>query len=962
MKNKYFKIIFLFFLAFIQKSLLTNDINSYDGSFASLKNNFDDYKDLSFKLNELTYVSDIPFSKYEFSYLVGLKIGDFIPFKDIDIAYKQLKHIKRFKTIDINIKQQKDGMSLHFDLTANWIFKRIGLKGIWFDKNQYEELYLQQPGDVFDISLHEESVQAIKNLLREKGYFNNVVEDELVYEKTTKLVTVKINVIANRCFKIENLNFDLKNINKDDSSTARVMEKLKRNFKDDLIGVHYLKSMVEKQVKRIKIFLRKKGYLNCSVKIKRLINKRNNKIKIIFDIDLGKKWKIKFEGNRFFSKQQLKQNILSEDKPVWLFSPQIISEQLIQEYYKKGFWNIKINYDIHPNGAALFKIQEGRQIFIDSVIVHYSKKKDRSKDNLFFNELLNNRFYDETFLNLGLENLSDFYVRNGFWDFKFLEKRFVQDKKTGNYNILIIVEKGVQRFYGGVKIKCFKKLEDDPFFKKYNDVVSRPEYLTPFNVSWISEQRFFLLNHFQKQGYWYVEIHPELVETKLDKDRVKIEVLWRVDLREKIKFGKLLLRGNSSLPFRRILKELRFKQGEVWDKSKLDLTSSRFKKLDLFKEVQFQPYKAAKVSGIKPVILTLVDDDPYEVRFRLGYFLTSKNFLLKQQSTYKVGSSFIFKNPTNSADKLSFNADVTLFERNLNIDYQLPSPLGWPIISKAKAYANKYIQPVEIGKSGSAYEAIQNGFLVGLSNEYKNNYFWGLNIGDEWMETSQVRGNLNFAPELVDKTIPYVFVEPSLVIDTLDDRVNATKGTITFLSLKAMVPHKEAKPIFKIMLEQAFLKPIFGDVVGGVHFRWGHIFRQDFEYIMPIERFYLGGPHSVRGYEIDSIPPLGVSEKIENGEVVKIYTIQGGSSMLNGNLELRFPLFKSFKGVVFQDIGVLSQTGFSGFKGCWYPGTGFGFRYKTPIGPLRFDIGWKWKKRLPGDCPYAWYLTIGEAF
>lgn len=84
--------------------------------------------------------------------------------------------------------------------------------------------------------------------------------------------------------------------------------------------------------------------------------------------------------------------------------------------------------------------------------------------------------------------------------------------------------------------------------------------------------------------------------------------------------------------------------------------------------------------------------------------------------------------------------------------------------------------------------------------------------------------------------------------------------------------------------------------------------------------------------------------------------------MINGNLEARFPIYKSFKGVIFQDIGVLSQSGFSGFKGKWYPSSGFGFRYKTPIGPLRFDIGWKWKKRLKGDTPYAWYLTLGEAF
>ena len=84
--------------------------------------------------------------------------------------------------------------------------------------------------------------------------------------------------------------------------------------------------------------------------------------------------------------------------------------------------------------------------------------------------------------------------------------------------------------------------------------------------------------------------------------------------------------------------------------------------------------------------------------------------------------------------------------------------------------------------------------------------------------------------------------------------------------------------------------------------------------------------------------------------------------MLCGNVELRIPLYKSFGAVLFQDIGVLSQSGFFGLTDTWFPTTGFGFRYKTPIGAIRFDIGWKWRKRIPNDLGYGWYLTVGEAF
>jgi outer membrane protein assembly factor BamA len=53
------------------------------------------------------------------------------------------------------------------------------------------------------------------------------------------------------------------------------------------------------------------------------------------------------------------------------------------------------------------------------------------------------------------------------------------------------------------------------------------------------------------------------------------------------------------------------------------------------------------------------------------------------------------------------------------------------------------------------------------------------------------------------------------------------------------------------------------------HLRFGHIFRSKFEKIPPNERFYLGGPNSVRGYDPDALPPYGVSEKIVKGKTMQ---------------------------------------------------------------------------------------------
>jgi outer membrane translocation and assembly module TamA len=85
--------------------------------------------------------------------------------------------------------------------------------------------------------------------------------------------------------------------------------------------------------------------------------------------------------------------------------------------------------------------------------------------------------------------------------------------------------------------------------------------------------------------------------------------------------------------------------------------------------------------------------------------------------------------------------------------------------------------------------------------------------------------------------------------------------------------------------------------------------------------------------------------------------------MMNFNAELRIPLFNNAWAVLFQDVGLLSSDQFADFKPDHIAaGTGFGVRYLTPIGPLRFDVAWKWRREAPNEHSYNWFLTFGQAF
>jgi len=108
------------------------------------------------------------------------------------------------------------------------------------------------------------------------------------------------------------------------------------------------------------------------------------------------------------------------------------------------------------------------------------------------------------------------------------------------------------------------------------------------------------------------------------------------------------------------------------------------------------------------------------------------------------------------------------------------------------------------------------------------------------------------------------------------------------------------------------------------------------------ERFFMGGSESHRGFSINQAGPRDLATGFPIG----------GNSLFLNSFELRVPLWENRLGIVlFHDAGnvyssirrmrllKLSQSSPSDFDYTVHA-LGWGFRYKTPVGPLRFDLGY----------------------
>lgn len=139
-------------------------------------------------------------------------------------------------------------------------------------------------------------------------------------------------------------------------------------------------------------------------------------------------------------------------------------------------------------------------------------------------------------------------------------------------------------------------------------------------------------------------------------------------------------------------------------------------------------------------------------------------------------------------------------------------------------------------------------------------------------------------------------------------------------------------------------------------------------------RFYLGGTNSVRGWYRQELGPKRVIT--ENGDFVD-YVPAGGRALFSFNLELRQELNSFIRGfgvAGFLDGGqVWRSVRNIGGRPLQF-GAGGGFRYQSPIGPLRIDIGYKINPTETDvniyrgeDYGSAWsrigiHLSIGQAF
>jgi len=263
---------------------------------------------------------------------------------------------------------------------------------------------------------------------------------------------------------------------------------------------------------------------------------------------------------------------------------------------------------------------------------------------------------------------------------------------------------------------------------------------------------------------------------------------------------------------------------------------------------------------------------------------------------------------------------------------------------------------------------------------------FGYPIWERWQVSSSYRFDDTTLSDLEDITASVIrdsrdinvtsSVTLGLRRDTRNRLYDPTEGSDYSLNIEyAGGPLGGDSAFTKAELSAGKYYPFFLDTTLHLRGVMGQVMENSGGMLPVYERFYLGGINTLRGFKTRRVSPRVRVYKYTNLPPL-VENRVGGEKMWYTNLEWIFPLVKDagLKGVVFLDAGNVYdgcndlapneeciQAGDSWDIGNLKKSLGLGFRWLSPMGPLRLEWGYNLDP-VGNEDSSNWDFAIGGAF
>jgi outer membrane protein assembly complex protein YaeT len=407
-------------------------------------------------------------------------------------------------------------------------------------------------------------------------------------------------------------------------------------------------------------------------------------------------------------------------------------------------------------------------------------------------------------------------------------------------------------------------------------------------------------------------------------------------------FGTISIEGDVSVNENVIRRELAFKEGDLYQQSRITESQRRLYGLELFQFVNIAPRLPEDRSPSVPVVVTVAEGKHRRLQLGVGYGSEEKA---------RGRVSWRHVNFGGGARTVETEAKWSSIEQGSS--WWASEPIFTSRSSGGRAIVTKDFSRAPAG----ADRGVRNTISGSLIREYQNYSIAESALGDPTMRDQLIslgldpdsgRGNGTLSAFEID-------FERNTSAQPLDPRQGysisghlESAGSVLGGSFHYNELVGEGRKYFGLGRRFIWANRIRGGTIAG----------SDTAQIPFFKRYFVGGSTSVRGWGRYQVSPLSTS-----GLAI------GGRTMMEVSTEARFGMRGKLSGVVFLDGGNVWLEPWDAQLGDLRWAVGPGLRYDTPIGPVRVDLGIQLNpidglliNGSPENRKWRVHFSIGQAF
>lgn len=647
-------------------------------------------------------------------------------------------------------------------------------------------------------------------------------------------------------------------------------------------------------------------------------------------------------------------------------------KKIQDKYLEKGFFLAEVTYTITPSADGhevdvVFVIDEHAKVEVTEV--NLLGVKSLPQDDLralmatrvggYLSFITSEGTYREELFQRDLQVIQMAYLDHGFVNVRVEKPTVALSPDKRFIAVTIVVEEGDQYTLGALDVTG-DLLE--PKEAVLGRLASREGMV--FNRSALAQDIQTINDAYYDRGYAYANVTPV---TSVDAESKVISLTFNVEKGSLVYIERIDIIGNTKTRDKVIRRQLRVYEGELFSGVGVRRSREKVTALGFFETVEVT-HKPG--SDGEHVVLQVEVKEKSTGQFQVGLgFSNVESFIFTAQIAQQ--------NFLGWGQSVSASAQLSALRSFFQLQYFDPYFLDTNFIFSVDAYRTQldyfgFIRTATGGSLGLGYYLVQDELSVNVGYTAESVQ---LEAGRDFVNSvslsNQFRSGITSALRL------------SSTWDRRDNRLFPSSGW--YLSAMFETAPRFLNPAPESMQynfnrvtanARGYVKLPLGAVLKG-QATLGYI--QDIVPDVPLpssELYFLGGINTIRGYPLRTITPKELVGCSTRPDATSCAFGVGGNKQAVFNLELELPLLEKvgIRGVLFYDAGNVYRSDANFFQHIpddsnknltlplgMYHSVGFGVRWFSPIGPLRFEWGVPLNRRV-GDEPIQFEFNIGNSF